>query len=1109
MRAQIVVLILSLSAGITSPIEAQGTAASDVGSARKRLNLAAMHQLFTEATLTENALEVCQRAARLSPDEGYQRLSRWVLPNQEHPTFRLIGDYYSSNPAPPVNFQNRKALPKKTASPVIRYLEGKQALAIPAMDLIDAARSSDRLHELRGQVNSTVPSDPEEQRSKLALLFLIDVAREDYSVAEQIFEQFVALDRVASRKDLAVRWRDVLIMWSTFSDDRARKFIGDYFFSHYGDLSHYYPDQRYDILTDYARVLHGIYTQMESADHSSEIVSESAGGTPEAVPFSYDAASLNGSGRPNPLWAVRQGEAWKFAGHEVDYLSYRIPLRGNYVVECDATTGSSMHSSFMTAGKRVEYIGHNNTLGLGSFRFDGEHPTIAPPVITIQGWVRHRAVVEDGILTHFINGLKVHEQPLTPHFEPWVATCSWRRSQGGIRNLRIFGQPEIPDELHLTGDPDLAGWVPYYETGFSANRGFWSVIKEPSGGYGLSGYYRENLAGSGMEKLIRYIRPMVEGGTVEYDFFYRRGQSEVHPAIDRLAFLLEPGGVRIHWITDGNHDRSGLDPWNTTLEPENRRGPETLPLIENQWNRIALNLENDNVQLSLNGQLIYERKLEPENRRTFGLFHYCGETKVHARNIVWRGNWPKTLPPVEDRQFTKSITPELDAVRDALPAVFRHDFSQGLPPELFDVEGDETHLKLIDRGVYVERAADAGIHALRSCLQVGGDFDIVLTFEDLKIDQPVFLDRAGIGIATWLDNPQEDKAKLFRRNGRSAADQRAEFEHLFIKPNGKFHYNGGRHIGEAADRGRLRLARRGNVFYSLCSEFDSPDYRIIAEHTVSDKDLTPQGIQLITDCANYLSVSAVFTSLEIRAERIYGLPVEDWKPIVERLEQNRDQFLTKKIDFTRAESYTGQFLPIGQVDHVREFTDEGMHLKAASDGDSRRVQYYSEGISAPLCDVDAELAVKELNIPPVLAAHNEIVLEAMFQPNPENPLSPFEAALILRQKANGVRYLIARVYRPRRGNAIFYLPIRAVPVKSPDRLRIATRDKTVYFLYSETDSDELQVLAEYTIDTELSIRTVLLNAIANGQDSVADVTWKSVTIQEKKSETLPVTPEPE
>ena len=977
------------------------------------------------------------------------------------------------------------------------------------MDLIDAARSSGRLDELRDRVNSTEPSDSDQQRSKLALLFRIDVAREDDPVAEQVFEQFVALDRAADRKDLTVRWRDVLIMWSTFSDERARTIIGDYFFSHYEDLSHYFPDQRFDVLTDYLRVLHGLSTQMESADHSRAIVSESLGGTPEAVPFCYDAASLNGNGRPNSLWAVGQGEAWKFAGHEVDYLSYRIPLRGNYVVECDATSGSAMHSSFMAAEKRVEYIGHNNTLGLGSFRFDGEHPTIAPPRVTIQEWVRHRAVVEDGKLTHFINGLKVLEQPLSPHFEPWVATCSWRRSQGGIRNLKIFGQPEIPDELHLTADPDLAGWVPYYETGFGANRGFWSVLKEPLGGYGLSGYYRDNLAGTGMEQLIRYIRPMVEGGTLEYEFFYRQGTvrsaSGTRPC---GAFLLQPEGVRIHWITDGKHDRSGLDPWNVTDEPENRRGSETLPLMENQWNRVALNLKGDNIQLSLNGQLIYKRKLEPDNRRTFGLFHYCGETKAHARNIVWRGNWPKTLPPAEERQFTKSITPELDAARDALPEVFRHDFSQGLPPELFDVDGDETHLKLTDRGVYVERAADQGVHALRSCLQVGGDFDIVLSYEDLQINLPVFLERTGIGITTWLDNAQEDKARLFRRNGRSAADQRAEFEHLFIKPNGKFHYNGGRHLGEAADRGRLRLARRGNVFYSLCSEFDSPDYRIITQHTISDEDLTPQGIQLITDCAKYLSVSAVFTSLDVRAERIYGLPVEDSNPIVKRLEQNRDQFVTRKIDFTRAESYAGQFLPIGQVDHVREFTDDGMHLNAISDGDSKRVQYYSEGISAPLCDVDAELAVNELNLPPVLGAHNEIVLEAMFDPNPENPLSPLEAALILRQKANGVRILIARVYRPRRGNAMFYLPIRAVSVKSPDRLRIAIRDKTVYFLYSETDSAELQVLAEYTIDTEFSIRTVLLDVIANGKDSVADVTWKSVTIQEKNSETIPVAPDP-
>ncbi len=62
------------------------------------------------------------------------------------------------------------------------------------------------------------------------------------------------------------------------------------------------------------------------------------------------------------------------------------------------------------------------------------------------------------------------------------------------------------------------------------------------------------------------------------------------------------------------------------------------------WNRLVLRLEGDTVIIKLNGQAIYERRVEPENQRTFGLFHYTDETRVRVRNVTYQGNWPKTLP---------------------------------------------------------------------------------------------------------------------------------------------------------------------------------------------------------------------------------------------------------------------------------------------------------------------------------------------------------------------------------------------------------------------------------------------------------------------------------
>lgn len=54
------------------------------------------------------------------------------------------------------------------------------------------------------------------------------------------------------------------------------------------------------------------------------------------------------------------------------------------------------------------------------------------------------------------------------------------------------------------------------------------------------------------ESLVRYFRPLEDGDTLTYEFLHEPGRVEIHPALGRLAFLIETSGVRIHWITAGD-----------------------------------------------------------------------------------------------------------------------------------------------------------------------------------------------------------------------------------------------------------------------------------------------------------------------------------------------------------------------------------------------------------------------------------------------------------------------------------------------------------------------------------------------------------------------------
>src|SRR5262249_28975168 len=151
-------------------------------------------------------------------------------------------------------------------------------------------------------------------------------------------------------------------------------------------------------------------------------------------------------------------------------------------------------------------------------------------------------------------------------------------------------------------------------------------------------------AGTPLQSRLSYGRPLRNGESVSCEFFYEPGAVHVHPALDRLAFLLEPGGVRLHWMTDGpDTEWTGLKADNVAAEPAGRRGPQTLPLQAGAWNRLKLALRDDTAVLELNGVTVYERKLEPGNNRSFGFFHYKDQTAVQVRNVVLRGDWPEAL----------------------------------------------------------------------------------------------------------------------------------------------------------------------------------------------------------------------------------------------------------------------------------------------------------------------------------------------------------------------------------------------------------------------------------------------------------------------------------
>ncbi|MBI2478142.1 MAG: DUF1583 domain-containing protein, partial [Planctomycetia bacterium] len=150
-----------------------------------------------------------------------------------------------------------------------------------------------------------------------------------------------------------------------------------------------------------------------------------------------------------------------------------------------------------------------------------------------------------------------------------------------------------------------------------------------------------------------YQRPMLEDGVIEFESFHVPGEFEVHPAVGRVALIVRRDGVQRHTLTAAQYDTSGLAPDNVAPVAG---AATSVALKEREWNKYKLALRGDELTLTVNGTDVATITLaEPTTERYFGLFRYSNQTKCRVRDLVYRGDWPKTLPAVDQQQLARVV----------------------------------------------------------------------------------------------------------------------------------------------------------------------------------------------------------------------------------------------------------------------------------------------------------------------------------------------------------------------------------------------------------------------------------------------------------------------
>ncbi|WP_373650417.1 DUF1583 domain-containing protein [Schlesneria sp. DSM 10557] len=818
-----------------------------------------------------NGLDQRLNHFRSLPEEArYERLADWVLAGDDHRTFRLYGSFTSDSNLTGTNQLAARFTNDSSSSPLTfrRQRPGGDLFA-PALDLVDLAKQKNQLNELSKRVTDAPARTPVAVRSKLALQILISIAAEDLGQAAALIPQLHELAQ-ALPEDASVvdRWPELLVsneatryaelrgvtlpLLNLLVDQQHKRSLGEAW------------DARVTGLRDQCRAW------MERNQFPPPGAASPKG---QWTPVSIEWADAHGRG-PVPRWLFHDQGVSHLAGYGHDYLYFQSPLTGSFTVDAEVSTYGWREIRLMY---NTQWVGPQYTktvVDLGNLTGNWSSPKIEP-TLEFNEWCRLKLVVEPGRSKYYLNDRVVFEQALPDHPDPWVALMSWGTFSGGAKMVRIKGEPTIPEELKLSSGNKLTGWTAgMYHDPMSANEQnpntsqlAW-VLENGE----IQGRKFEMIPDRARQSLLRYHRPLIEDSVVSYDFFYVPGQTLVHPAIGRKSFLLDPDGIKVHWLTDGQWETSALTPTNTTVIPAERRGPANLPFKPNDWNRLQLTLTGDTVSIRLNDVEVYESPVELTNQRQFGLFHYADQTDVRVKNVVYRGEWPRTLPSLQEQELADMGPKPFQFAEGELQTRIDWNFRSPMPSSLKPTgKVTPNAVETRDDGLKIIRGENASAEGI-GCgflwdANLTGDFELTLVYRTFES-------------RTEQQNWQIPRIELFADIGgpfNAPANTHQMMSGIRRAPDGILtSYTGlGNHAGDKYDwtythgeynapSGRFRLVRKGDKAYYLIAKEDSDEWTLSYTGTIGTGNVTGGNFTLRAEMPTS-SGSAVFTRFTLKS----------------------------------------------------------------------------------------------------------------------------------------------------------------------------------------------------------------------------------------------------
>ncbi|MDB5388547.1 MAG: tetratricopeptide repeat protein, partial [Planctomycetaceae bacterium] len=582
----------------------------------------------------------------IKPDQRYALLKEWTLPKPNRQTLRFVRGFLRGQQIP-TSFLTPEEV-ALGAPPEMQYVSNFSLL-------VEAAKEAGQLDELQAAADRAVV-----EKIPLAegLSILVAIARGDTAAAAKVQGLIAAAqlrmkapnkaeNNAASFTD--TRWLELQIVEAAQASDFA--------FIEGRSLN--------KLLLSEARLTQ----QANRLPHIGRVFGEGGmRGLSDSERQQFRLPNLRLWRPANPpqftllnappiWWTAQDGHLTHLCGNGSDPLFFRYPLTGTFEFSFDMYIDNFIDGMFGYSGLVVSPERWVNLVRVTNIARRDTVLRSGLPIGKVV-WNHYSVRVTPQNVRFYCNGHLAYEEPTPSATCPWLTMNSSSTWQSTFRNFQLTGTPTIPREVRLTQDDRLDGWVegpgekvaprlalrePPKKQPANENTG--AVDARPIDWKSEAGviHGRHDPAAPKFHPAhLLYLRPLEAGDTLKYEFLYEPGQTLVHPVLGNLALLLEPAGVRLHWI-NGNIENVPLAPSNSVDEPQHRRGPAVLPLKPGIWNQVELSFAGEVASLKLNGELILERPMEAANTRQFGLFHFRDQSAAQARNVILSGNWPEKL----------------------------------------------------------------------------------------------------------------------------------------------------------------------------------------------------------------------------------------------------------------------------------------------------------------------------------------------------------------------------------------------------------------------------------------------------------------------------------